>query len=510
MLNKADPHLIQTRRGRNLLSVTPSPRFTQYNRVKHIFSLVHTTGSQWKFYFYTWAVIGVGLVVLVHALRILHITPEIITDFAILTVGMIISQLLLIHTPRREASYDPKPALIFTGILILPSEWLPLLILSSSIVQALRRRTQRRILEPLFNFAQFTIAAELAAATYRAISPYPALLMVSADFLAITASMVMFMLTQLAFVTGIVALYHQVNWRQTECVNPDNIIADFMLLCAGAIIGHMWYMSSWAVVLALVPVYGLHLSLRLSQDIASLRAVDRLKTDLVANVSHELRSPLTSIRLYTELLQANLENNDPETRQQFLKVIDQQSNQLLELINDLLEVSRLESGQVELHFQPVSCTQIVNEVVSLFAVQAEKEHISLQTFVDPDLPVLQADRDLLKLLVKNLVSNAIKYNVPGGRVDIHLQAQEAEVILTVADTGHGIPEEALPHIFDKFYRAQSAIDSDIQGTGLGLALTKEAAELHGGYIKVQSQVGIGSCFEVHLPVSQESKMNHRR
>lgn len=502
MLNQADPHLIQMRRGKNLLSVILSPAFTPHNLAEHIFALVRTTGTHWKFYFYTWAVIGVGLVVLVHSLRTLSVTPGIITDFAVLTVGMIISQLLMIRTPRREASYDPKPALIFTGILVLPHAWLPLLILSSSMVQALKGQTQRRILEPLFNFAQFTIAAALAAATYRAISPYPALLMVNTDFLAVTASMVMFMLTQLACVTSVVALYHQVDWRQTECINPNNIIADFMLLCAGAIIGHMWYMSGWAVLLACVPVYGLHLSLRLSQDIASLREVDRLKTNMVANVSHELRSPLTSIKLYTELLQANLENNDPETRQQFLKVIDQQSNQLLDLINDLLEASRLESGRVELHLQPVSLNQIVKEVVSLFAIQAEKKHITLQTFVEPDLPVLQADRELIKLLVKNIVSNAIKYNVPDGRVDIRLQAKEAELILTLTDTGKGIPEEALPHIFDKFYRAQCSIDSEVQGTGLGLALTKEAVELHGGHIKVHSQVGTGSCFEIHLPVSQ--------
>ncbi len=264
----------------------------------------------------------------------------------------------------------------------------------------------------------------------------------------------------------------------------------------------LWYVSPWAVILALVPLYGLYLSFRLSQDLANLKEADRLKTNLVANVSHELRTPLTSIKLYSELLQSNMDKNDPETRRQFLLLIEQQADRLTDLIDDLLEVSRLESGQVELNLQPLGLDQIVQEVVDLCAIQAESKQISLLTAVDSGLPLLQADRDLMLLLIKNLVSNAIKYNVPGGRVEISLRAKDNELELTIADTGRGIPDEALSHIFDKFYRAQWSIDSGIQGTGLGLALAKDAVELHGGRIEVHTQLGVGSRFVVHLPVNQ--------
>jgi PAS domain S-box-containing protein len=239
-------------------------------------------------------------------------------------------------------------------------------------------------------------------------------------------------------------------------------------------------------------------------DITRLKEVDRLKSSIVANVSHELRAPLASIKAYTELLLDELEGDDRDLRQRFLKVIDRETDRLTGLIGDLLDLSRLEAGQFVVRKDRLHMGEVVNDIFGLFDIQAQERGISLHADIQPDLPPILADRELLNMLIKNLVGNAIKFSHEGGRVEVMAREEDAKLILSVVDQGMGIPPDDLPHIFEKFYRVWSTTESGIGGVGLGLVLAKEAAEAHGGKIEVESQLGLGSRFIVTLPIREQA------
>ncbi len=247
-------------------------------------------------------------------------------------------------------------------------------------------------------------------------------------------------------------------------------------------------------------------------DITRLKEVDRLKSSIVANVSHELRAPLASIKAYTELLLDELEGDDRDLRQRFLKVIDRETDRLTGLIGDLLDLSRLEAEQFVMKKEPLLMGEIVADIFGLFDIQARERAISLYADVQPDLPPILADRELVTMLIKNLVGNAIKFSHDGGRVDVVAREacpefnrrKGANLILSVIDQGVGIPADDLPHIFEKFYRVWSTTESGIEGVGLGLVLAKEAAEAHGGQIEVESELGVGSRFIVTLPIREQA------
>jgi PAS domain S-box-containing protein len=241
-------------------------------------------------------------------------------------------------------------------------------------------------------------------------------------------------------------------------------------------------------------------------DITRLKDVDRLKSNIVANVSHELRAPLASIKAYVELLLDNLEGDDTNLRHRFLSIIDQETDWLTELINDLLDLSRLESEPYSAEKDLLSMSEIVESVVALLDIQVHKKGIAVRCEVANDLPLVMADKELMTILVKNLVSNAIKYSAEGGRIDIVVRKTDSQIILEVADQGIGIPPEDLPHLFTKFYRSGIAKEHGIRGTGLGLVLAKEAVDIHGGTIKVDSQLGVGTRVIVGLPEQAESAM----
>jgi len=236
------------------------------------------------------------------------------------------------------------------------------------------------------------------------------------------------------------------------------------------------------------------------QDITHLKEVDRLKSNIVANVSHELRAPLASIKAYTELLLDELEGEDRALRQRFLTVIDRETDRLTGLICDILDLSRLEAGQFAMKEEPLHIGEVIDDVLALFDIQAQDRKISIHADVQPDLPPILADRELMTMIIKNLVGNAIKFSNEGGQVGVVAWEEDAKLILSVVDRGVGIPPDDLPHIFEKFYRVWSTTESGIEGVGLGLVLAKEAAEAHGGKIEVESELGVGSRFIVTLPI----------
>ena len=246
-------------------------------------------------------------------------------------------------------------------------------------------------------------------------------------------------------------------------------------------------------------------------DISKLKEVDELKSNLVSNVSHELRAPLASIKAYTELLLDEAERANNTTCRDWLAVINRETDRLTSLITDYLNLARLEAGHFQLADEPLSFAAVIAEVVGVLGVQAEQRHIQVHMEMQPTLPELWADRELIRLAVRNLISNAIKFSADGGHIYVDLWHEDGAFKFVVQDEGSGIPEEALAHLFDRFFRARGS--DDVPGTGLGLALAKEAVTAHGGHIAAESTLGKGSRFTVTIParrrtVLQQDELEH--
>lgn len=236
-------------------------------------------------------------------------------------------------------------------------------------------------------------------------------------------------------------------------------------------------------------------------DISKLKEIDRLKSSIVANVSHELRTPLSSIKAYTELLLLGAEQTDLELRRGWLSVIDRETDRLAAMINNLLDLSRLESRRVEVIKEPLHLGEVIADVIDLLKVQAEQRHINIELDIQPGVPRLMAEEGLIRSLAKNLIGNAIKFSHDGGHVHILVSEDNGNLKFSVEDEGIGIPEDAIPHLFTKFFRVQSPAVAELEGTGLGLALAREAVVAHGGDIEVESTLGKGSRFTVIFPAS---------
>jgi len=229
--------------------------------------------------------------------------------------------------------------------------------------------------------------------------------------------------------------------------------------------------------------------------------VDELRS-FVANASHELRTPLTSIKLRVEALRSGALEDLPVT-QQFLAEIEGEVDRLSNMVNDLLDLSRIEAGLEASKRLPVNLTMVANDVYEAFKVRAERAGIALTARVQPDIPSVVGNEDQLRRMLYNLVDNAIKYTPHGGQVEISLQIGERQgtLLLMVRDTGFGIQAAQLPHIFERFYRVEATRPryGPSQGSGLGLPIAKTIVETHGGQIGVTSQPGKGTTFWVELP-----------
>jgi len=212
-----------------------------------------------------------------------------------------------------------------------------------------------------------------------------------------------------------------------------------------------------------------------------------------------LRTPLASIKVYTELLLGSIVDGDAEPQHEWLVVIDRETDRLTSLINDFLDLSRLEAGRSEIVRAPLHLEQLIEEVVALLQVQAERRHIRIERHYAPGVSELYADEDLLRTVIKNLVGNAIKFSHDKSTIRVSVWEDAATLRFCVADEGIGIPPDAIPHLFTKFFRVSSAATAGVQGTGLGLALANEAVAVHGGRIEVESALGQGSRFTVILP-----------
>lgn len=236
-------------------------------------------------------------------------------------------------------------------------------------------------------------------------------------------------------------------------------------------------------------------------DITALRRLENVRAEFVANVSHELRTPLTAIKGYLETL---LDEAPPEsaTHRRFLEVANSHAERMGRLINDLLNLSDIETGKVVLDPSPIRVGAFVNEVSAMFEKDATKKKVEFVNQVPPDLYV-QADRDRLSQILVNLVDNAVKYTPKGGTVSFRAAKEGAHQIrITIQDTGQGIPQHDLPRITERFYRVDKARSREEGGTGLGLAIVKHLVQLHGGTLHIESEYGKGTTIEFLLPAAQ--------
>ncbi|NUP06521.1 MAG: PAS domain-containing protein [Polyangiaceae bacterium] len=244
------------------------------------------------------------------------------------------------------------------------------------------------------------------------------------------------------------------------------------------------------------PLAGLGGTLAVFVDVTDVRRLENMRKDFVANVSHELRTPIATVLSAAETLRSP--GLSPELEREFLDIIERNASRLHRLVEDLLDLSRIESREFKLNLEPLPVRSAVEPVVSLYRERAEQKHVRVSIEVADELKV-QADARALDTVLSNLVDNALKYTSERSTVTICGKTTDASIAISVSDTGPGIAAKHLPRLFERFYRADAGRSRELGGTGLGLSIVKNLTEAMGGTVEVQSDVGHGSRFTVSLP-----------
>lgn len=239
-------------------------------------------------------------------------------------------------------------------------------------------------------------------------------------------------------------------------------------------------------------------------DVTEQKKSDALRREFVANVSHELRTPITNIRSYAETL-ADSEDLPPDMVKNFLRVIVNESDRMTKIVQDLLTLSRFDSGKADLHFEKFSFSLSVKNVYEAMLMEAKKNGLEMSLEIEENLPDITGDRSRIEQVLLNIISNAVRYTPEGGRISVRAGRGDGTVWMEVADTGIGIPPEDLPRIFDRFYRVDKARSRASGGTGLGLSIAKDIVVRHSGNISVESTVGKGTTMTVTLPIEPPVK-----
>lgn len=235
-------------------------------------------------------------------------------------------------------------------------------------------------------------------------------------------------------------------------------------------------------------------------EITEIRRLEKMRSEFVANVSHELKTPITSVKGFAETLLEGAAD-DPELRQSFLKIIHEESNRLHRLINDILHLSKIEQHLIDLQIEEVDVTNVIYDTVETLQEELAQKEITISLPGQKQV-VIEGEKDRIRQIIVNLVSNAITYTPQHGKVSVNLMVHEHHIELIVSDTGIGIPKKDLPRVFERFYRVDKARTRHSGGTGLGLAIVKHLVESHHGHIKVDSIEDVGTTFIVTLPKKQ--------
>jgi two-component system phosphate regulon sensor histidine kinase PhoR len=246
-------------------------------------------------------------------------------------------------------------------------------------------------------------------------------------------------------------------------------------------------------------------ALLLFQDLTELRGLQTMRRELIGNISHELRTPLAGIKAMLETLKEGA-IEDKQAAADFLSRIEGEADRMTQTVSEITELSRIETGRAELRMTPLNLKLLVEEVAAQLNPLAQRHQVTITTDLATDLPAGRGDKDRIRQALVNLVHNAIKFNHPGGSVTMSTKASGEFVIVSVSDTGVGIPEEELPHVFERFYKADRARTRG--GSGLGLAIAKHIVQAHGGSIWAQSEEGQGSTFSFSLPIPANPGANN--
>jgi PAS domain S-box-containing protein len=241
----------------------------------------------------------------------------------------------------------------------------------------------------------------------------------------------------------------------------------------------------------------------LFRDISREVQADRAKIEFISTVSHELRTPLTSIKGYTDLLLMGAVGETNDAQRRFLNIVKSNVDRLSSLVGDLLDISRMESGRIRLEIEPLELDQVLTQVISSMRGQFAGQKISLTSDIPANLPPISGDRKRITQIVSNLMENACRYTLAGGKTHLAVHLGVNEVQIDVSDTGIGISPQDQKRVFERFYRGDHPVVKERQGTGLGLSIVKSIVEMHGGKIWLTSHLGEGSTFSFTLPIAQE-------
>lgn len=238
------------------------------------------------------------------------------------------------------------------------------------------------------------------------------------------------------------------------------------------------------------------------RDITREVEADNLKSAFITSISHELRTPLTVIKAYTNLMQARLNGHGDEHQRQFIRFINKGSEELEHHIDQLIRISELEAGTISMNMGRVNVQSLVDSAITRWLDRFEQKHVALENIVPEDDLWVLADAEHLSRAIENLLSNALTYTPEGGHVELCVREQNGRVHLDVLDTGIGIAVADQPHLFERFFRANNNINFAARGVGLGLYITRMVIEMHGGSVRVNSELGVGSTFSLELPLME--------
>jgi signal transduction histidine kinase len=255
---------------------------------------------------------------------------------------------------------------------------------------------------------------------------------------------------------------------------------------------------------AAIAIENVRLFNEIQEQSAQLEVANRHKSEFLANMSHELRTPLNAIIGFSEVLLQRMFGELNDRQAEYLQDIVSSGRLLLSLINDILDLSKVEAGRMELELTPFSLVAALNNAVTLVRERAQSHGIKLELEVAPELDTVVADERKLKQVIVNLLSNAVKFTPDGGTVRLRAERENGEIRLAVEDTGIGIAPADQARVFEEFQQASHRTETSREGTGLGLTLSKRMVELHGGTIRLESKVGKGSTFTVALPLLKET------
>jgi signal transduction histidine kinase len=239
---------------------------------------------------------------------------------------------------------------------------------------------------------------------------------------------------------------------------------------------------------------------RIQIQMENLKQADTLRRELVANVSHDLRTPLATLQGYIETLLLKNERMGEKDRKHHLEIAIQHCQRLSNLVDELFELAKLDSREIQVQYEPFNINELAHDVVQKFNLSAEERQITIQIDHNQHLPFVNADIAMIERVIENLLDNAVRHTPPGGSIRLAFSAQNGDISVCVSDTGCGIPEKDLPHIFDRFYHRDRTQEGKMGYSGLGLAITKRILELHNKTILVESKAGAGTTFTFFLPV----------